>query len=118
MATLYSGLGGPAGYGESYFRNSSYTGNLDDGYAQVNVTSIFGPAGINVNGTSYSSLCISTNGLVTFNSGVTAYTPGALTALVIGGFLVMLSAAWRPIRARVLAVLPARLTLRLPVASV
>ncbi len=81
MATLYSGLGGPAGYGESYFRNSSYTGNLDDGYAQVNVTSIFGPAGINVNGTSYSSLYISTNGLVTFNSGVTAYTPGALTAL-------------------------------------
>lgn len=41
-----------------------------------------------------------------------------LTALVIGGFLVLLSAAWRPIRARVLAALPAALTGRLPVATV
>ena len=51
-------------------------------------------------------------------SGASVSLSGALTALVIGGFLVMLSAAWRPIRARVLAVLPARLTQRLPVASV
>ncbi len=51
-------------------------------------------------------------------SGASVGLSGALTALVIGGFLVMLSAAWRPIRARVLALLPARLTLRLPVASV
>ncbi len=42
----------------------------------------------------------------------------ALTALVIGGFLVLLSAAWRPIRARVVALLPATLAGRLPVASV
>ncbi len=41
----------------------------------------------------------------------------ALTALVIGGFLVLLSAAWRPIRARVLALLPANVTNRLPVAT-
>jgi len=43
---------------------------------------------------------------------------GALTALVIGGFLVLLSAAWRPIRARVLLWLPGKLAMRLPVASV
>ncbi len=42
----------------------------------------------------------------------------ALTALVIGGFLVLLSAAWRPIRGRVIALLPATLTARLPVAAV
>ena len=41
----------------------------------------------------------------------------ALTALVIGGFLVLLSAAWRPIRARVVALLPPTLTARLPVAA-
>lgn len=41
----------------------------------------------------------------------------ALTALVIGGFLVLLSAAWRPIRARVIALLPATVTARLPVAA-
>ena len=45
-------------------------------------------------------------------------TSFALTALVIGGFLVLLSAAWRSIRARVIAVLPAMVTARLPVATV
>ncbi len=42
----------------------------------------------------------------------------ALTALVIGGFLVLLSAAWRPIRARVIAVLPGTVTAHLPVVTV
>ena len=42
----------------------------------------------------------------------------ALTALVIGGFLVLLSAAWRPIRARVLTLLPLTVTTHLPVATV
>ncbi len=42
----------------------------------------------------------------------------ALTALVIGSFLVLLSVAWRPIRARVLTLLPAGLTARLPVVTV
>ena len=42
----------------------------------------------------------------------------ALTALVIGSFLVMLSAAWRTIRARVLRLLPPHLAGRLPVAAV
>ncbi len=41
----------------------------------------------------------------------------ALTALVIGGFLVLLSAAWRPIRAKVVALLPLAVTLRLPIAA-
>ncbi len=49
--------------------------------------------------------------------GASVGLSGALTALVIGGFLVMLSAAWRPIRARLLPLLPARLTAALPVAS-
>jgi hypothetical protein len=41
-----------------------------------------------------------------------------VTALVIGLFLVLLSAAWRPIRARVLAMLPGSVSGRLPVAAV
>ncbi len=41
----------------------------------------------------------------------------ALTALVIGGFLVLLSAAWRTIRARVLALLPLGVIGRLPPAT-
>lgn len=39
-----------------------------------------------------------------------------ITALVIGVFLVGLSAAWRPIRSRVLALLPADMAARLPIA--
>ncbi len=40
----------------------------------------------------------------------------AYTALVLGLFLVLLSAGWRPIRARVMAMLPGELGARLPVA--
>lgn len=40
-----------------------------------------------------------------------------MTALVIGGVLVLLSAAWRPIRVRVVAVLPVALRERVPVAA-
>lgn len=50
------------------------------------------------------------------NSGIAASF--GVTALVIGLFLVLLSAAWRPIRARVLTLLPASLSARLPVAAV
>lgn len=81
MATMTSGLGGTAGYGENSFKASSYSGNLDDGFTTVNITSVTGAAGLNINGTSYTSIYIGTNGLITFNSGVTAYTPAALTSL-------------------------------------
>lgn len=40
-----------------------------------------------------------------------------ITALVLGLFLVLLSAAWRPIRRQLLTLLPRDLTLRLPAAS-
>ena len=47
-------------------------------------------------------------------------TPGegvGLTTLVLGLFLVLLSAAWRPIRRRVLELLPHGLTMKLPAAA-
>jgi hypothetical protein len=40
-----------------------------------------------------------------------------VTALLIGAFLVLLSAGWRPIRSRVIALLPASVTGRLPAAA-
>lgn len=81
MATLISGLGGTAGYGEQSFASSSYTGNLDDGYTTISLTSVFGSTGVNINGTTYTQMFLGTNGLITFNSGVTTYTPAALTSL-------------------------------------
>ena len=79
MATMVLGLGGPAGYGENVFSTSTLAaGNLDDGSILVDVTSVFGVAGINFFGTSYTGIYLNTNGLITFSSPVTAYTPIAI----------------------------------------
>lgn len=76
MATMQSGLGGPAGYGENVFSLSTLTaGNLDDGSVQVDVTTVFGASGINFFGTNYTSIYINSNGLITFAAPETAYTP-------------------------------------------
>ncbi len=81
MATLISGLGGPAGYGENVFSTSAFTGNLDDGSINVNVSSVFGGAGVNLYGTNYTSLFVNTNGLLTFASAEPNFTPANLTTL-------------------------------------
>ncbi len=76
MATMNSGLGGPAGYGENVFSTSTLSaGNLDDGSILVNITSVFGGSGIDYFGTSYTGIYVNTNGLITFSSPETAYTP-------------------------------------------
>ncbi|EEW25875.1 Hint domain-containing protein [Rhodobacter ferrooxidans] len=76
MATMYSGLGGPTGYGENSFIGHSLTsGNYDDGSIAVNITSVFGPSGINYFGTNYTSIYINTNGLISFTGPNTSYTP-------------------------------------------
>ena len=81
MAALISGLGGPTGYGENLFSTSAFTGNLDDGSVNVNITSVFGGAGLNLYGNSYTSLFVNTNGLITFGSAEPTFTPTNLTAL-------------------------------------
>ena len=82
MATLISGLGGTAGYGENTFSTASgRTGNLDDGSINVNLSSVFGASGINLYGTTYTSVFVNTNGLLTFGSAEPAYTSAALTTL-------------------------------------
>jgi Ca2+-binding RTX toxin-like protein len=90
MATLISGLGGTAGYGENSFRTTPLTaGNLDDGSTQVSLTSVFGAGGINVYGTSYTSVFVNSNGNLTFGGANTTFNPTALTAVgrpIIAGF--------------------------------
>lgn len=82
MATINTGLGGPQGVGEGSFRASPLTaGNYDDGSILIDITSVFGPAGIDYFGTNYTSLYINTNGLITFTAPVTTYTPTALASL-------------------------------------
>ncbi|MCT4559562.1 MAG: Hint domain-containing protein [Pelagimonas sp.] len=87
MPTMTTGLGGPAGYGENTFSSVFFsgslprTGNLDDGSLYIDVTSVFGPAGIDFFGTSYTGLYLNTNGLITFGSPNTAYTPSGIAGL-------------------------------------
>ena len=76
MATMVSGLGGPAGYGEGVFSSTSKAaGNNDDGSVLVNITSVFGAGGIDYYGTSYTSLYVNSNGNISFGSANTAYSP-------------------------------------------
>ncbi len=82
MATLISGLGGAAGYGEQSFKlNGVSSGNLDDGSRTVDISSVFGANGLNFYGTRTTNIYINTNGNITFNSGVTTFNPTALTAV-------------------------------------
>ncbi|THD81519.1 hypothetical protein E7811_16560 [Aliigemmobacter aestuarii] len=82
MATINTGLGGPQGVGEGSFRAGPLTaGNYDDGSILVNITSVFGPAGINYFGTYYTSIYINTNGLISFGAPRTAYTPQSIATI-------------------------------------
>ncbi len=82
MPTMISGLGGSAGYGEQSFKTTGgYTGNLDDGSRLIDLTSVFGASGLNLYGTTYTSVYVNTNGLLTFNSANPSYTPVQLNTL-------------------------------------
>ncbi len=70
---LVTGLGGPAGFGENTFAPN------DDGSVEVDITSIFGPGGMNFFGTSFTSIFINNNGNITFDSSQSTFTPFAIT---------------------------------------
>ncbi len=80
MATMNSGLGGAAGYGEGVFTSSTLAaGNLDDGSVQVDISSVFG-SGIDFFGTTYSSIYINSNGNISFGTANTDYQSSNLAA--------------------------------------
>lgn len=69
MASLVNNLGGERGFGEnSLYRN-------DDGYTSaIDITPVF-ENGLNLFGTVYTSMYVNTNGNVTFNTGLSRFTP-------------------------------------------
>jgi hypothetical protein len=82
MATMNTGLGGPAGYGEGVFSSAAKAaGNNDDGSVFVDVTSVFGGGGMDFFGTSYSGLYVNSNGNITFGSPNTAYQTADLSSV-------------------------------------
>lgn len=72
-AELIRGLGGSEGFGEGALARN------DDGYINVNLTSIW-PAGLRYFGTDYTSVWLNNNGNLTFNGGSSTFTPGYITA--------------------------------------
>jgi hypothetical protein len=81
MATAYTGLGGPAGYGENTFSTSSKAaGGNDDGSVYVDATSVFGASGIQFYGATYSGFYVNSNGTITFGSADTSYSTSNLAA--------------------------------------
>ncbi len=68
---LINGLGGAVGFGENYIARN------DDSYASnINITSVFGPGGLNFYGQNYTTISINNNGNITFGgTGLSSYTP-------------------------------------------
>lgn len=89
MATMDTGLGGPADYGENVFSSTPKdAGNNDDGSVAVDITSVFGVGGIEFYGTTYTDIYVNSNGNISFGGPNTAYSPnlGGTTTPTIAAF--------------------------------
>ena len=72
---LVTGLGGAQGFGEQlFFRND------DSSLGPIDITSVFGAAGLDFFGTAYTSLFLNNNGNITFNTAFGGYTPSSISA--------------------------------------
>src|SRR5262249_10553947 len=71
---LVNQLGGTSGFGTSIGRN-------DDGSSQaLDVTGVFGSAGLSLFGHTYTHIYVNNNGNITFTGPNGTYTPGQITA--------------------------------------
>ena len=86
MPDLVNGLGGAKGFGEG-----SVAPNDDGSSAPINITSIFGGAGLNFFGTQYTSLFVNNNGNITFGSSLSQYIGAPIGG---GGLSVPIIAAY------------------------
>src|SRR5262245_42629125 len=71
---LLNGPGGSSGFGESDLARGD-----DNSSGQIDITSVFGAAGLNFFGHSYTSLYINNNGNITFSSPTSQFTPSVIT---------------------------------------
>ena len=82
MPTMYSGLGGPAGYGENVFSSTTkHTGNNDDGTIQIDITSVFGPGGLTFFGSTYTEVYVNSNGFISFGSPDDAFNTSGMASI-------------------------------------
>jgi VCBS repeat-containing protein len=95
---LVTGLGGNVGFGENILSRN------DDGYTgPLNITSVFGAAGLNFFGTDYTTLSVNNNGNVTFGQGYGEYVPSPIapTGLppIIAAFWTDIDTGYGPVTA-------------------
>ena len=70
MASLINGLGGTSGFGENQLTRN------DDSYTSyIDISTVFGAAGLNFFGTNYTDISVNNNGNITFGGGLSTYTP-------------------------------------------
>ena len=72
---LISGLGGESGYGEQVLPPGD-----DNSSNPIDITSVFGPEGINFFGHAYTSIYINNNGNITFGAPSSTFTPTQIDA--------------------------------------
>ena len=70
MPDLVNGLGGVAGFGENTLAR-----NDDGSSGAINITSVFGPGGLNFLGGQFTNIYVNNNGNVTFTQALSSYTP-------------------------------------------
>ena len=87
--TLVGGLGGATGYGETPIPTN------DDGYTSIDLSPVF-ENGLNFFGTTGSSVYVNTNGSISFDYGITTYTPTSIT----GGSTPMIAPFWADVDTR------------------
>jgi VCBS repeat-containing protein len=70
---LINDLGGTQGFGEELLARN------DDGFSStVDITSVFGEAGLNFFGKNYTTLVVNNNGNLTFEGGLSTFTPSQI----------------------------------------
>ena len=90
MATLVSGLGGTAGFGENVLAPN------DDSYQFFDISGAF-VGGIEFFGANYTGIYVNNNGSISFGAGLSTYTPSAITA---NGPVTMLAPFWADVDTR------------------
>ena len=88
---LVSGLGGTAGFGEHALALGD-----DPSSAAIDITSVFGPTGLNFFGIAHATMYVNNNGNVTFDSPLPQFAPDAISA----GSLPIIAPFWADVDTR------------------
>src|SRR5262245_61223204 len=73
-ASLINGLGGSSGFGENLLPSGNHAKSVE-----IDITSVFGPNGVNFFGHNYTQMFLNYNGTVSFGDKLETFTPTDVT---------------------------------------